>query len=413
MRTLHTADIVLPMGGAPLIERGGVVVDGDGTILAVGEREHLGSAFDAELHHGILMPGVLNAHVHLTDARREERVPGGDGLNAWVRRLMAARGEEATRDAARAAVPLNDAVAAALLEMKRAGTVAIGEVANNYGTFDAIARSGMHCRFIHELIGFRGVRAAAILEAALESEAATAFPRTIHHTLAAHAPYSVSPGLMQLIAETAGGRGRRFHQHLAEDPAERELYMHGGGPWRDYLEQVGAWDDAWVPPGSGPIAFYEKAGLLSERFVAVHLAEATRDELATLGRHGVRAILSPASNLHITGLLPDLEAIVREGIPFALGTDGRGSGLGVDVFEEAHILLQRWPDLPPGILLQALTDVAADTLELPGLGRLAVGAQPGLLALDLAVPGPDLRQVERAVITSGADRRYLHQPAAS
>ncbi|HVZ41733.1 MAG TPA: amidohydrolase family protein [Candidatus Kapabacteria bacterium] len=413
MRTLHTADIVLPMGGAPLIEQGGVVVESDGTILAVGERRRLGMAVDAEEHHALLMPGVLNAHVHLTDARRDERVPGGEGLNAWVRRLMAARGEEAAGDATPGAAALDHAVAAALLEMMRAGTVAVGEVANNYGTFDAIARSGMRCRFIHELIGFRGVRAPSILDAALQSQAATAFPQHIHHTLAAHAPYSVSPELMQLIVETTGGRGRRFHQHLAEDPAERELYMHGGGPWRDYLEQVGAWDDAWAPPGTGPVAFYEKAGLLSERFVAVHLAEATREELAILGRHGVRAILSPASNLHITGLLPDLEAIVREGIPFALGTDGRGSGLGVDVFDEARILLERWPDLPPGILLEALTSVAADTLELPELGRLAVGARPGLLALDLALPGTDLRQVERGVIGSAAGERRLYQPAVS
>ena len=38
------------------------------------------------------MPGVLNCHVHLTDAAQQKPVPGGEGLIRWVGELLASRG---------------------------------------------------------------------------------------------------------------------------------------------------------------------------------------------------------------------------------------------------------------------------------------------------------------------------------
>ena len=67
-KTLLRADWIAPMNGAGLIRRGGVVIV-DGRILAVGLADHLAQTHpDAtldDLGAAILLPGLVNAHVHL------------------------------------------------------------------------------------------------------------------------------------------------------------------------------------------------------------------------------------------------------------------------------------------------------------------------------------------------------------
>ncbi len=400
--TLHTAQVLLPMGGLAPVADAGVLLDECGTVIAAGPLADLPGMHDARRDHQILMPGVINAHAHMTDARCEQPVPGGEGLNAWVRGLLSARAEAESNG-----VELATAVADVLARMIQLGTVAIGEVTNTLDTLVPIAASGLRCRFINELIGFRGERAGAIIEAAVQALNDVAWPNGVAPTLAAHAPYSVSPALMQAIAGAAAERGLRFHQHLAEDPAERQLYERGDGPWRDLLGMLGAWDESWVPPGVSPIEFYDRLGVLGERFVAVHLADAGADELRLLASRGAHAVLSPTSNLHITGLLPDLEAIVSAGLPFALGTDGRGSNGSVDVFTEARLLHDRWSKAPPGLLLNALTAVGAHVLQMPDLGVIRPGARPGLLAISLPEARPDLAYLEPAILRAPDHAREL------
>lgn len=398
--TLHLADVLLTMEGAPLYDAG-VVVDEDGWIVEIGPARELRAMHQRRQEHQILMPGVLNCHIHLTDAARQSPVPGGQGLIQWVRGLLAGRGAEITPE------QREEAMRGRLEEMRAAGTVAVGEVVNDGGTVGSIAGSGMRCRLIHELIAFRADAAKKVMDAARHAADTRQLPETIAATIGAHAPYSVSPALMKLIAAENARRGTFLYQHLAEDPDERALYEHGGGSWREFLMGLGAWDDSWRGVGMPPIAYYDSLGLLDDRFVAVHLADATADEIDLLAQRGTMAILSPFSNLHITGKLPPFEAIIRSGMRFALGTDGRGSNPGSDVFGEARILLQYWPDLKPGALLEALTRSGAGILQFGELGIIRPGSRPGLLAVELKDIPHDLGALERAIILDAGSRRLV------
>ena len=50
----------------------------------------------------------------------------------------------------------------------------------------------------------------------------------------------------------------RTSVHLAESPEEIELLTRGSGPLRDLLQDVGAWDDGWTPPGCGPVEYLDR-----------------------------------------------------------------------------------------------------------------------------------------------------------
>lgn len=401
-RTLHTCEFLYsPDLDSPQVDQA-LLVDEAGTILAVDSIGALKDAGDARIDHQILMPGVVNAHIHLTDAGRTEQVPGGDGLVPWVQTLMGTRGAGLTLK------EREEAVARTLAEMREGGTSAIGEVVNNAATLPMIRDSGISCLLIHELIAFRLDRIEGILAGADQVLRENSWHETLRHALGAHAPYSVAPNLMKEIAVRSRVAGRRFYQHLAEDPDERELYEKGTGGWRDFLQSIGAWEETWVPPGLSPIPFYDRLGILDENFVAVHLADATPEELALLGERGVRAVLSPRSNLHITGLFPDVRAMVRAGIPLALGTDGRGSSPSMDVFDEAAVILERLPDLPPGTLLQALTSGGADALGFDRLGRFRIGTRPGVISVRVNDSvSSDLRSLEEGILLKSGGRERI------
>ena len=398
---LHTAEILYsPDFDRPKVGYG-LLIDESGTILEAAPIRELLDICDERHDHQVIMPGVVNAHIHLTDAGRTETVPGGEGLVAWIRKLLA------DRDAGLTSKEREEAVTRTIDEIRASGTVALGEVVNNEGTLKPIMRSGMRCRYIHELIDFSREGREKIMAEAERLKGAHGWEGNVVHALGAHAPYSISPELMKSIDEWSLANRTYLYQHLAEGPDERKLYERGEGPWVEFLKMAGAWDESFVPPGVSPILFYDQLGLLSVRFVAVHLADAADGEIQLLARRGVKAVLSPTSNLHITGLLPHVREMVRVGMRLALGTDGRGSNPSMDVFDEARLLHERFPDLPPGTLLRAVTVGGADVLGFPDLGRIRVGSSPGLVAMEINEEVNDLKELERAILSNDAKRERI------
>lgn len=402
MQTLHTCEILYsPDLKSPLVDTA-VLVDADGTILSAGRTASMSNDGDERIDHQILMPGVVNAHVHLTDAGRREVVPGGEGLAPWVARLMG------TRDAGLSPDERRNAIRTTLDEMKSTGTVAAGEVVNDQLTLDAVRESGMRCRLIHELIAFRLDRVDAAIAESERMVDENRWNGPVRHALGAHAPYSVAPSLMHSIVEWSRRAGTHVYQHLAEDPDERELYERGTGRWREFMMNIGAWEDSWKPPGLAPIPYYDRLGFLDRNFVAVHLADASADEIELLGRRGVKVVLSPRSNLHITGLFPDVRTMVRAEMTLAFGTDGRGSSPSMNVFDEATVVLDRLPDLPAGTLLRALTLGGAEVLGFDELGRIRPGRSPGLISVNVnGAVSPDLRTLERVILADAPERRRV------
>ncbi len=392
-RTLFRAEAIFTGQSLEPLRDGALVLDEEGTVINCAPATAADTGADRVVYAQVLIPGVINAHVHLIDAAIEEPVPGGDGLVGWVGRLLERRGR--TEPAS------DEQIRAVIDRMQRGGTVAIGEVTNSDATLPAIDASGIRCLFIHELIGFPDAVSESRLPEAIPSDRRSPF---ITHTLGAHAPYSVSPRLMSAIADRTRRAGVNMFQHLAEDSEERALYESGSGRWEEFLRSVDSWEPSWSGTGNSPIEFYDRLGLLDDHFVAVHLTDARRSELELLARRGVRVVLSPTSNLHITGRLPDVRAMVSLGIRFAFGTDGRGSNPSVDVFDEAALLLRHVPELDARVLLRALTAHGAEILGFPDLGRFLPGTRPGVIAIEVPVVDTDSEGLARSMILD-ADQR--------
>jgi Cytosine deaminase and related metal-dependent hydrolases len=364
----------------PALADAAVVVDGADTIVAVGPRAEIKSAFASlpeERAQGTLLPGLVNAHTHVELSVLSGRVRGGEGLPAWamqVGREAAAFSPEQRCDAARRAA----------LAAVAAGTAAVGDVGNTLLAVPALASAGLAGVFFHELLGSREAATGdALADAEREHREfveTSPWPANLARVPAPHALYSAGPDLLRRIFAAAAGVRHPTSIHVAEGEDEIQLLRDGTGRWAEILAML------QVPlgsrtPGLGPLAFLESLGAFAgERPpLLVHMVCASAEDIALARKHRAPVVLCPRSNLHIGGRLPDVRAFLAAGLALALGSDGLGSSPDLSLWGEMAALASHFPDIAPEIWLRAATAGGAAALGLAPLGVLAPGKRPGII----------------------------------
>jgi cytosine/adenosine deaminase-related metal-dependent hydrolase len=356
-----------PGGGAPAaLRNGAVALDGD-TVVAVGPSAQLTARFGApERLDAVLLPALVNAHLHLELSHLAGAVPGGDGLPAWIERFVQARQAADPGEAA-------PAMARGAAQLVEAGVAAAGDVSNSLDSLQPLSAAGLAGTVFHEVFGAAPERLAAAREAARARRASVPVPAGWRVVESPHAVYSTDPaGLLELLG------GPPASIHLAEDPAEREFVATGGGPFAALRARMGG------PPGAprwSRSAVALAAPRLSPGWLAVHVVDLDDADLAALLASGATAVLCPRSNAHISRAAPPLARLLAAGVPLAVGTDSLASSPSLAPLAELAALHAADPAMPPLALLPLAWNGAA--VGAPRVGRLVPGTAPGVLAAPL------------------------------
>ena len=379
MSRVVSADWIV-LGDREPIPDGAIALEEDGTVARVGPADEIGRG---ERVRGLLMPGLVNAHTHVELSALRGRVPGGGGFLPWVERLIGAR------------VELDDAeeesaIAAAVAELRAAGTAAVGEVTNGLRAVVPLARAGLAGCIFHEVFGQDLERLRERVRG-LEDELHERVPSwpspELAYAPAPHTLYTLHLDVARMILDECRARGRRTSLHLLEHPAERRAIERGEGPVPGWLATRSRLDPralAW--PKRPVLDVAADLGALAPDVLLVHLTEARPDELARVAAARAPVVLCPRSNLFIEGKLPPLLAMREVGLEPALGTDSLASNASLDVLAEARALRDRFPSVPAFELVKMATWNGARALGLPRHGRVAEGARPGIVAIDGDLP---------------------------
>lgn len=354
-------------GAAPVALRdGAVALDGD-TVVAVGPAAQLTARFGApERLDAVLLPALVNAHLHLELSHLAGAVPGGAGLPAWIEGFVKAR---LASDPAQAAPAMTRGAA----QLVAAGVAAVGDISNTLDSLAPLAAAGLTGTVFHEVFGAAPDRLATARDAARARRAAVGPAAGLRVVESPHAVYSTDPaGLFELLD------GPPASLHLAEDVAERQFVATGGGPFAALRARMGG------PPGQpgwarSPVALV--APRLRSGWLTVHVVDLDDGDLAALRACGATAVLCPRSNAHISRAAPPLARLLAAGIPLAVGTDSLASSPSLAPLAELGALHAANPGVPALALLPLAWNGAA--VGAPRVGRLAAGTAPGLLAAPL------------------------------
>ena len=381
--SLYLAPWVVPVS-SPVIRDGAVAVV-DGRILAVGSSASLQTQFaDARSEHcqGVLLPALVNAHIHLELSTFSHILrPGPDETFCdWIRSLLHLRQENLVgpEETARAARQM-------LRQQHAAGVLLLLDIGNIQPSPLSVTSSPVHLVNLLELLG-PTAKAEELVLARIASLADSVMATP-------HAPYSTTPGIMTALKERADRLQHIFSLHVAESADEIELLQSGTGCFRGFLEERGAWENAFPCLGvdsHGTVEYLEQLGLLDTNMLCVHCVQVSEKEVQLLAERGCKVCLCPGSNRFLNVGVAPLELMLRHGLLPALGTDSSASNEELDLWQEMRILREDHPGVNSAEIM------AMATLG----GALAMGREqdfgtlsPGREATFLNVHSPSLQDL--------------------
>ena len=343
-----------------VVENGYLEVEG-GKIRRISQTRPSGDIID--LGPGVIMPCLVNAHLHLELSALKGRLKFDRGFTAWVQELLAVR-------EALGIEKLQAAADRAAAELALQGTGVIGE----------ISTLGITRETVEGLAGiwFREVLGGICPDPALEKKGELSFSE------AGHAPHTTSPEVLRAMKARTLSQNLVFSIHLAESEAESRFLDEGRGQWADFLASRGIDVSSWPVGNTTPVQYLDRLNILDDKTLAVHLLRMDGKDLDILAGTGTRVCLCPRSNRNLHRILPDIRSMLDRGIAPALGTDSLASCDSLNMFEEMAFVRHNYPELAPETVLDLATVNGAESLGLSHcFGSLDSGKQPVFLYIDL------------------------------
>lgn len=376
--TLITADFVLTCNEHfEIIEEGAVLFDTQ--ILDVGKASTLKEKHPTVTcietpKNSVLLPGLINSHVHLEFSANQSMLHYGDFI-PWLQSVIAHRDELS-------ALATTELMTCKLHEMLKSGTTSLGAISSFGADLEACVNAPQRVVYFNEVLGsipsavdvmyndFRGR-----LEASKEFTCNHFIP-----AISVHSPYSTHPILAKKALQLALDEGCVVSTHFMESPAERAWIDEGSGDFQSFFS---AFNPHAKPMCTSVeyLALFEKNATLF-----THGVHANQVELHTIAEQNATLTHCPVSNRLLGVGALDVEAVENEKINLTLGTDGLSSNISLSLWDEMRCALMMHPhkelNALAKTLLQSVTCNAAHALKLP-CGALKEGLASDMIVVTL------------------------------
>ena len=348
-------------------------------IVKIAPLEELQNQFpDAEIialkEHSLLMPGLINAHVHIEFSANKTTLSYGDFIN-WLYSVIENReklinGCDAT------------CMADAIEAMLESGITTFGAISSHAMDLEACAHAKQNVVFFNELIGSQAAMADALFGDFLSRlEASKQVARKgFHPAIAIHSPYSVHPVLIKKALEIVKRENLPLSAHFMESQAEREWLDASKGDFEEFFTKL-LKQTANVSNAQEFLQHFKDTPAL-----LTHATKTTRQELETIAHDGHTIVHCPISNRLLGNGALDLQALIEKNIPFVCATDGLSSNYKLDLFEEMKVALFIHTALPIlDLARRLLRSVTLDAAKALGLntGVIEAGYNADMLVIDL------------------------------
>ena len=301
------------------------------------------------------MPGLVNVHTHLDYTVMRgllEDIP----FFAWIRELTLRK----------AALTWEDWTASATMgaaEASAGGVTTIGDCTDSGAALWGAKTLGLRGRIYQEVFGIDELRTVEAIVSELAEKVvrlqAEAEGTLLEVGISPHAPYTVRPALMRVLAERARQEHWRVCIHAAESRAEAELLRSGTGSIADMFARR---EIEWLPPQSSAVAYLDELGIVGADTLLVHGVQVSAGDRQIVRERGAAWAHCPKSNAKLgngvapLGILADFRrgqtqlseangqsSIENPKSKIGLGSDSVASNNTMDLFEEMRfaVLMHR------------------------------------------------------------------------
>lgn len=324
--------------------------------------------------NSLIMPGLINSHVHIEFSANKTTLSYGDFMN-WLYSVIENR-EELVGGCDSACM------SKAIESMLESGITTFGAISSHGMDLDACASSPQNVVYFNELIGSQATMADALFGDFLSRlDASKGVKRDgFYPAVAIHSPYSVHPVLIKKVLEIVKNEELKLTAHFMESAHERAWLDDSSGDFKDFFEKL-LKQKTNLSNASEFLEHFNTYGTL-----LTHAVKANEDELETIASSAHTIIHCPISNRLLGNGALDLEAIEAKNINWVCATDGLSSNYKLDLFEEMKVALFMHHKIPllelAKKLILSVTKNAAKALDL-NRGEIKEGKAADMLVLDL------------------------------
>ncbi|MGB3960776.1 MAG: metal-dependent hydrolase [Sulfurimonas sp.] len=324
--------------------------------------------------NSLLMPGLINAHVHIEFSANKTQLSYGDFMS-WLYSVIE------NRDTLMGGCD-KTCMSEAISAMLESGITTFGAISSHGLDLEACEDAAQNVVFFNELIGSQATMADALFgDFIARLDASKSVKREgFYPAVAIHSPYSVHPVLIKKALQIVKNEGLKLTAHFMESKAEREWLDTSEGDFKEFFHTL-LKQNANVSDAKEFLEHFEGHNAL-----LTHAVEANAQELDTIAREKHTIIHCPISNRLLGNKTLDIKALNDKNIRWIVATDGLSSNYKLDLFEEMKASLLMHANAPllefSKALLRAVTINAAEALGL-NTGAIAEGKNADMIVLDL------------------------------
>ena len=314
--------------------------------------------------NSVLMPGLINSHVHLEFSSNTTTLKYGNFMS-WLNSVIKSR-EDLIQKADKKLISTK------LDRMKKTGTTTIGAISSYLFDLEPCVQTPINTVFFCEVIGSKGDMVDTLfadfkdrLRNAKKFKSKNFIP-----AIAIHSPYSVHPFLVRETLKLAREEDLSVSSHFLESPEEFVWLHKDEGSFLDFFKNFLNQEKAV----SKPMEFLNLFSNI-KNLSFTHCVEASQADLEKIKSLGASINHCVTSNRVLNNSKLDL--LKLENIPFTIGTDGLSSNNSLSMFDELRNALMAHSN--ENILEFSRTLIKAATVN----ASRALGLNKGAIIKDL------------------------------
>ncbi len=324
--------------------------------------------------NSLLMPGLINAHVHLEFSANKTDLSYGNFIS-WLHSVIKNR-EELIGDCN------NLCMTEAIDKMLSSGITTFGAISSHGLDLEVCANAKQNVVYFNELIGSQATMADTLFSDFLSRlDASKTIKREgFYPAVAIHSPYSVHPILVKKALGIVKNEKLKLTAHFMESEAERKWLDSSEGDFKDFFQSL-LKQNSSVSDSKEFLEYFKGYSTLF-----THAVQTNDEELQTISNNNHTIIHCPISNRLLGNKTLDIQALNDKNINWIVATDGLSSNYDLNLFEEMKVSLFMHSDSPllefAKSLIDGVTINAAKALGL-NTGEIKEGKNADMLVLDL------------------------------
>jgi cytosine/adenosine deaminase-related metal-dependent hydrolase len=324
--------------------------------------------------NSLLMPGLINAHVHIEFSGNKTSLSYGDFMG-WLYSVIENRDEligGCNKECMQKAID----------EMLACGITTFGAISSHAMDLEVCANAKQNVVFFNELIGSQATMADALFGDFISRlDASKTISRDgFYPAVAIHSPYSVHPVLIKKALQIVKNEKLKLTAHFMESKAERDWLDRSEGDFKEFFEKL-LKQTSNVSDSKEFLEHFNGVETL-----LTHVTNATDDELQNISQNKHTVIHCPISNRLLGNPTLNIKELNDNNIRWIVATDGLSSNYKLDLFEEMKMSLFMHSSAPllnfAKALIRGVTIDAAQALGL-NTGEIKEGKNADMIVLDL------------------------------